>query len=156
MATSNTTLILSAFGNEKIAVIKVIKDFLGLGLAEAKELVESAPCTILKNAPREQADDLRRQLEGHGADVQAEANSTFDYEGIVLKHRFSQDDPLHNLGLMIERAQTLIMAMDEISDPSVENLDGRLVSCLRVEIADIYELHTAMLVAADARNGGAS
>ena len=60
-------LILSSFGDNKVAVIKVVRGITGLGLKEAKELVESAPSPIKEGATKEEVEDVKKQLEEAGA-----------------------------------------------------------------------------------------
>nr|YP_009732244.1 50S ribosomal protein L12 [Gracilaria spinulosa]QHS70772.1 50S ribosomal protein L12 [Gracilaria spinulosa] len=55
--------------NKKIAILKVVRSITGLGLKEAKELVESAPKTIKENTTQENSEELRKQLEEAGAKV---------------------------------------------------------------------------------------
>ncbi len=63
-------VILKDFGSQKIGVIKVVKDKTGLGLKEAKELVDKAPSTIKEKVNKEEADALRAVLEEAGATVE--------------------------------------------------------------------------------------
>ncbi len=60
---------LTDFGGEKIAVIKIVKNLTGLGLKEAKELVESAPKVILEQVSKERAEEVKKELEEAGAKV---------------------------------------------------------------------------------------
>jgi large subunit ribosomal protein L7/L12 len=62
-------VILEAAGDKKIAVIKEVRAITGLGLKEAKELVDGAPKTIKENVPAEEAETLKSQLEAAGATV---------------------------------------------------------------------------------------
>ncbi len=62
-------VILDSFGEKKINVIKVVRAITGLGLKEAKELVESAPKPIKEGASKDEAEDLKKQLEEAGATV---------------------------------------------------------------------------------------
>lgn len=57
-------------GAQKIAVIKVVKAATGLGLKEAKDLVDSAPKVVKENAKKEEAEELKKQLEEAGATVE--------------------------------------------------------------------------------------
>ena len=57
---------LSAAGDQKIAVIKVVKAALGLGLKEAKDLVDSAPAVLKKDLKKEDAENLKKEIEGAG------------------------------------------------------------------------------------------
>lgn len=63
-------VVLKNAGAEKIKVIKVVKDGLGLGLKEAKELVDGAPKTVKEGATKEEAEDLKKKLEEAGAEVE--------------------------------------------------------------------------------------
>ncbi|HHS12319.1 MAG TPA: 50S ribosomal protein L7/L12 [bacterium] len=64
-------VMLTAFGSNKIQVIKVVRALTGLGLKEAKDMVESAPNAVVKEgASKEEADDIKRQLEEAGASVE--------------------------------------------------------------------------------------
>ena len=56
-------------GQQKIAVIKVVKEILGVGLKEAKEVVEKAPALVKENIPVEEAEALKAKLEEAGATV---------------------------------------------------------------------------------------
>jgi len=62
-------VILEGFGDNKIAVIKVVRAITGLGLKEAKELVEGAPKPILEGAAKDKAEETKTQLEEAGAAV---------------------------------------------------------------------------------------
>ena len=63
-------VVLSAVGGQKIQVIKELRSLTGLGLKEAKELVDGAPKEIKENLPKEEADKLKEQLEEVGATVE--------------------------------------------------------------------------------------
>ena len=63
-------VVLTSFGDKKVAVIKAVRTITGLGLKEAKDLVESAPAPIKEAAPKAEADDLQKQLEEAGASVE--------------------------------------------------------------------------------------
>lgn len=58
---------MSSFGDNKVAVIKVVRGITGLGLKEAKEMVESAPVTVKEAAGKDEAEDIKKQLEEAGA-----------------------------------------------------------------------------------------
>jgi large subunit ribosomal protein L7/L12 len=62
-------VILEADGGKKIQVIKVVRELTGLGLKEAKDLVESAPKAVLEKANKEAADKAKAKLEEQGAKV---------------------------------------------------------------------------------------
>lgn len=64
------SVVLSAVGDKKIEVIKVVRALTGLGLKEAKDLVESAPKPIKESVPKAQADDMKKQLQEVGASVE--------------------------------------------------------------------------------------
>ena len=63
------TVSLDNFGSQKIQVIKVIREITGLGLKEAKELVESAPKAVRENVSKEEAEKIKQKLEEVGATV---------------------------------------------------------------------------------------
>jgi large subunit ribosomal protein L7/L12 len=63
-------VVMSSFGENKVAVIKAVRGITGLGLKEAKEMVEGAPSTIKEGASKEEADDIKKQLEEAGASVE--------------------------------------------------------------------------------------
>ena len=63
-------VILASFGDKKINVIKEIRTITGLGLKEAKDLVESVPKEIKEGIAKEEAEKLKEQLEGAGATVE--------------------------------------------------------------------------------------
>jgi large subunit ribosomal protein L7/L12 len=62
-------VILEADGGKKIQVIKVVRELTGLGLKEAKDLVEAAPKAVLEKANKETADKAKAKLEAEGAKV---------------------------------------------------------------------------------------
>jgi large subunit ribosomal protein L7/L12 len=63
-------VILASFGSNKVAVIKSIRALTGLGLKEAKDLVEGAPTTVKEGVSKDEAADIRKQLEDAGAKVE--------------------------------------------------------------------------------------
>ena len=63
-------VVLAAAGAEKIKVIKVVREITGLGLKEAKEMVEGAPKTLKEGASKEDAEALKAKLEEAGATVE--------------------------------------------------------------------------------------
>lgn len=63
-------VILKAAGEKKINVIKVVRSVTGLGLKEAKDLVDGAPNPVKQGVNKDEAEDLRKQLEEVGADVE--------------------------------------------------------------------------------------
>jgi large subunit ribosomal protein L7/L12 len=63
-------VILAAIGEKKVEVIKVVRAVTGLGLKEAKDLVDSAPKTVKEALPKAEADALKKQLEDAGAKVE--------------------------------------------------------------------------------------
>lgn len=64
------TVELKEAGAQKIQVIKVVREVLGLGLKEAKDLVDAAPKVVKENMKKEEAEDLKKKLEGAGAKVE--------------------------------------------------------------------------------------
>jgi large subunit ribosomal protein L7/L12 len=63
-------VILTNAGNNKIQVIKVVREITGLGLKEAKDFVESLPKVVKENIPKEQAEEIKKKLEAAGATVE--------------------------------------------------------------------------------------
>ena len=63
-------VVLTAAGGQKIQVIKVVRAITGLGLKEAKDVVDSAPKSVKEGIPREEADSIKAQLEEAGATVE--------------------------------------------------------------------------------------
>ena len=63
-------VLMSSFGENKVSVIKVMRSITGLGLKEAKELVESAPTTIKQGVEKSEAEAIKKQLEEAGASVE--------------------------------------------------------------------------------------
>ncbi|MGI9259471.1 MAG: 50S ribosomal protein L7/L12 [Gammaproteobacteria bacterium] len=61
---------MKSFGANKVSVIKVVRAATGLGLKEAKDLVEGAPNTVKEGATKDDAEDLKKQLEEAGAEVE--------------------------------------------------------------------------------------
>jgi len=63
-------VMMTSFGDNKVAVIKVVRTVTGLGLKEAKDLVESAPSAIKEGVPKDEAETIKKQLEEAGAKVE--------------------------------------------------------------------------------------
>ncbi|MFW5996384.1 MAG: 50S ribosomal protein L7/L12 [Verrucomicrobiota bacterium] len=63
-------VVLNAAGDKKIGVIKEVRSITGLGLKEAKALVEEAPKAVKEGVPKEEADELKEKLEAAGATVE--------------------------------------------------------------------------------------
>ena len=63
-------VILAAAGDQKVGVIKVVRAVTGLGLKEAKDLVDGAPNTLKEGVSQAEADDIKKQLEEAGAKVE--------------------------------------------------------------------------------------
>lgn len=63
-------VVLKAAGDNKIKVVKAVKDITGLGLKEAKEMVDGAPKTIKEKVAKDAAEDIKKQLEELGAEVE--------------------------------------------------------------------------------------
>ena len=62
-------VVLASFGDKKVAVIKAVRGITGLGLKEAKELVESAPAPVKEGVDKAEAESIKTQLEEAGAQV---------------------------------------------------------------------------------------
>ncbi len=67
---SEFTIVLKDAGAQKVAVIKAVKDITGLGLGEAKAIVDSAPATVKEAVPAEEAEAAKKTLEEAGASVE--------------------------------------------------------------------------------------
>ena len=63
-------VVLADMGSNKVAVIKAVRGVTGLGLKEAKDAVESAPTTLKEGVSKDEAEDLKKQLEEAGAKVE--------------------------------------------------------------------------------------
>ena len=66
---SEFTVELASFGGNKVAVIKAVREATGLGLKEAKDLVEGAPSAIKEGVSKEEAEEFKKKLEEAGAEV---------------------------------------------------------------------------------------
>jgi large subunit ribosomal protein L7/L12 len=64
------TIKMSSFGANKVAVIKVVRAVTGLGLKDAKDMVEGAPVTVKEGVSKQEADEAKKQLEEAGATVE--------------------------------------------------------------------------------------
>ena len=62
-------VIMTSFGSAKVPVIKVVRSLTGLGLKEAKDLVEAAPSAVREAVSKDEAEDVKKQLEEAGASV---------------------------------------------------------------------------------------
>lgn len=67
---SSFNVILKSAGASKLAVVKLLKDVLGIGLKEAKDLVDAAPKAIKENVSKAEAEDLKKKIEEAGAEVE--------------------------------------------------------------------------------------
>jgi large subunit ribosomal protein L7/L12 len=63
-------VVMSSFGENKVSVIKAVRTLTGLGLKEAKDLVEGVPATVKEGVPKDEAEDVKKQLEEAGATVE--------------------------------------------------------------------------------------
>ena len=63
------TVVLASAGEQKIAVMKVVKEVLGLGLKEAKDLVDAAPSTLKEGMKKEEANELKKKIEEAGGKI---------------------------------------------------------------------------------------
>jgi large subunit ribosomal protein L7/L12 len=67
---SEFDVVLTSFGEKKVAVIKAVRGITGLGLKEAKDMVEAAPTPIKEGVDKAEAEDVKKQLEEAGASVE--------------------------------------------------------------------------------------
>lgn len=67
---TNFDVVLKAPGANKLQIVKLVKELTGLGLKEAKDLVDGAPKTIKEGLPKDEAENLKKQLSEAGADVE--------------------------------------------------------------------------------------
>jgi len=67
---SSFDVVLKSAGSAKLAVVKLVKELTGLGLKEAKELVDSAPSNLKEGVAKDEAEALQKQLEEAGAEVE--------------------------------------------------------------------------------------
>lgn len=67
---SSFDVVLKAAGSAKLAVVKLVKELTGLGLKEAKEMVDSAPSNVKEGVAKDEAEALKKQLEEAGAEVE--------------------------------------------------------------------------------------
>jgi len=63
-------VVMTSFGDNKISAIKAVRAITGLGLKEAKEMVEGVPATVKEGASKDEAEDVKKQLEEAGAAVE--------------------------------------------------------------------------------------
>ncbi|HAE17482.1 MAG: 50S ribosomal protein L7/L12 [Solobacterium sp.] len=69
-APTNVTVVMTSFGDSKVGVIKVVRTITGLGLVDAKKLVDGVPAEIKKDVPMEEAENIKKQLVEAGATVE--------------------------------------------------------------------------------------
>ena len=67
---SEFDVVLTAPGGSKLAVVKLVKELTGLGLKDAKEIVDSAPKAVKEGVPKDEAESVKKQLEEAGAEVE--------------------------------------------------------------------------------------
>ncbi len=67
---TNFDVVLKAAGANKLQIVKLVKDLTGLGLKEAKDMVDGAPKTIKEGLPKDEAENLKKQLVEAGAEVE--------------------------------------------------------------------------------------
>jgi len=63
-------VVMKSFGSNKVGVIKVVREITGLGLKEAKDMVEGAPSTVKEGASKEEAEEIKKKLTEAGAEVE--------------------------------------------------------------------------------------
>jgi len=63
-------VVLASFGSQKVPVIKVVRELTGLGLKEAKDLVEGAPAAVKEGVAKDEAEEVKKKLEAAGATVE--------------------------------------------------------------------------------------
>ena len=63
-------VVLTSFGDQKVPVIKAVREITGLGLKEAKDLVEGAPSPVKEGASKDEAEEVKKKLEEAGASVE--------------------------------------------------------------------------------------
>ncbi len=63
-------VVMTSFGENKVSVIKAVRTITGLGLKEAKDTVESAPATVKEGVSKDEAEEVKKQLEEAGASVE--------------------------------------------------------------------------------------
>ena len=63
-------VVMSSFGQNKVSVIKTVRTITGLGLKEAKDMVEGVPATVKEGVPKDEAEEVKKQLEEAGAAVE--------------------------------------------------------------------------------------
>jgi len=63
-------VVMTSFGSNKVAVIKAVRGITGLGLKEAKDMVEGAPATVKEGASKDEAEEIKKGLEEAGASVE--------------------------------------------------------------------------------------
>ncbi|MCH9645774.1 MAG: 50S ribosomal protein L7/L12 [Proteobacteria bacterium] len=63
-------VVMTSFGDKKVAVIKAVRGITGLGLKEAKDMVEAVPASVKEGASKAEAEDVKKQLEEAGASVE--------------------------------------------------------------------------------------
>jgi large subunit ribosomal protein L7/L12 len=64
------TVVMTSFGSNKVGVIKVIREITGLGLKEAKDLVEGIPATVKEGIPKDESESIKKKLVDAGANVE--------------------------------------------------------------------------------------
>ena len=67
---SEFDVVLTAAGGSKLAVVKLVKELTGLGLKDAKDIVDSAPKAVKEGVPKDEAESVKKQLEEAGAEVE--------------------------------------------------------------------------------------
>lgn len=63
-------VVMKSFGSNKVGVIKVVREITGLGLKEAKDMVEGAPSTVKEGASKDEAEQIKKKLTDAGAEVE--------------------------------------------------------------------------------------
>ena len=67
-------VVLSSFGDKKVGVIKAVRTITGLGLKEAKDLVESAPAAVKEGVSKDEAEEIKKQIEEAGGSVEGKGS----------------------------------------------------------------------------------
>ncbi|NLO71263.1 MAG: leucine-rich repeat protein [Porphyromonadaceae bacterium] len=119
------SVVLENAGNNKLEVIYVVRDFLGIGLKEAKNLVDAAPVVLAKDLPKERAEEFKALLEAKGATVKLTGNTglvSLTEQGITL---WSSKGVIHILSSSKTTAQTL--------KAQVYSLQGSLIRDVNID-----------------------
>ena len=148
------TVILAAVGDKKIEVIKEVRALTGLGLKEAKDLVEGAPKPVKEGVNKEEADKIKATLEKAGAKVELEVSQLSGLRARAVQPNEPRGSIANGPGRAVGRPRT--DGRVSRSDTGGQSWIRQRIPGLRAQVGDAGEIRNRRLCRAAARQCGGS